>query len=294
MPIQNVGTLLENLVVAEATALMLDRLCGARLGFACAFAMPTLSEWRPHRQNIGISTDVLQRVAQRTDDNGFTGVMARCLQYKIQDGPNGVLLASLVASLRKAALRVWANDIVVGHYGNAIPSLETVQELVERIVPGCQASITVTCSETPFPESLGDMETVLENWKGEVGGVLGFLDPDRYVLSGTEGPYVSSAGHRRWLTSLRKWDQTLSVHFTGNRDARSLTNELDALRTDVKESGFPCWLEIRRQHYVVSVAAKQQGILDDLEARIASSWATWCGHASEIRSTTLLFLKSGD
>jgi hypothetical protein len=65
MPIQNVGTLIENLVVAEAAAVLIDHASGRGLGFVWAFAMPTLSEWRPHGQAVGISDSALAQIAPR-------------------------------------------------------------------------------------------------------------------------------------------------------------------------------------------------------------------------------------
>ena len=62
MPIQNVGTLLENLVVVEAASHLLTRCAdtGATLEFVNAFAMPPLSEWRPNAQNAGFNDRVLR------------------------------------------------------------------------------------------------------------------------------------------------------------------------------------------------------------------------------------------
>jgi hypothetical protein len=71
MPIQNVGTRLENMVT-EAAALLLDRVRpNERLGFASAFAMPALSEWRPHPQAIGMSTQALHQVLESSDQATF-------------------------------------------------------------------------------------------------------------------------------------------------------------------------------------------------------------------------------
>ncbi len=136
MPIQNVGTLLENLVVTEAAALLLDRIeAGQNLGFATAFAMPALSEWRPHPQSVGISSVALRQIAESTGGGAFIDVMRRCLQYRSDQGPNGALLVSLVATLGQRGVSIWANDVVEGHYGNAIPSLEGIPNLVKQILP---------------------------------------------------------------------------------------------------------------------------------------------------------------
>jgi len=61
MPIQNVGTLLENLVVTEATLALLP-LCNelAPFEFLNSFAMPPCTPWVPHSQNdLGPSAALL-------------------------------------------------------------------------------------------------------------------------------------------------------------------------------------------------------------------------------------------
>ncbi len=54
----------------------------------------------------------------------------------------------------------------------------------------------------------------------------------------------------------------------GNNDWATLRRELKKLREDLVQSDFPRWLEVRRQHYVVSVGARDDGLLDELERRI--------------------------
>lgn len=166
MPIQNVGTLIENLVVTEAAAVLLERLGpNETLGFATAFAMPPLSEWRPHNQAIGISTAALQQIRNSRGGTEFLQVMRACLRHSLAEGPSGALLAGLLATLKRKRLRVWANDIEDGHYGNAIPALETLDEIVRKILPGSESSLTVVppCSK-PYPESIDDLKTVLGEW----------------------------------------------------------------------------------------------------------------------------------
>jgi hypothetical protein len=55
MPIRNVGTLLENLVVTEAGLALLRKCCHDRapFDFVNSFAMPPCSPWRPNRQDSG-------------------------------------------------------------------------------------------------------------------------------------------------------------------------------------------------------------------------------------------------
>jgi hypothetical protein len=288
MPIQNVGTLLENMVVTESAALLLDRIgADQRLGFATAFAMPALSEWCPHRQSVGISSEALSQIAESGGGSEFLNVMSRCLRYRSDRGPNGALLVSLVATLRRADLNLWANDIVDGHYGNAIPSLVGIAEVVREILPESSPSINVNVCDAPFPSSLDNLRTTLDGWGPNVGALMGFVDPMRYVRDSRLGPYTHSTDHRRWLAILNNWGPSLAVHFTGNSDSASLLAELDALREDLKQSGFPFWLEIRRQHYVVSVGSPGIEALDALERRATASWAAWCERVPEIKSRDL-------
>ncbi len=165
MPIQNVGTLLENMVVTETAALLLDRIStDKRLGFATAFAMPALSEWCPHAQSVGISSEALSQIAESGGDSEFLDVMSRRLWYRSDRGPNGALLVSLVATLRRAGLDLWANDIVDGHYGNAIPSLVGIAEMVREIIPESSPSININICDAPFPSSLDNLRTTLGGW----------------------------------------------------------------------------------------------------------------------------------
>jgi hypothetical protein len=293
MPIQNIATLIENLVVTETAGLLMDRIgTDQRLGFATAFAMPALSEWCPHPQSVGISTEALRQIAESGGGSEFCSVMGHCLRYRSDRGPNGALLVSLVATLRRAGLNLWANDIPDGHYGNAIPSLTNIAEVVREILPESSPSINVEVCDDPFPLSLDNLSTTVDRWGPKLGALLGFLDPMRYVRDLRSGPYTHSADHRRWLRILSKWQPAVSLHFTGNSDSASLLAELDALRLDLKQSGFPFWLEIRRQHYVVSVGSAVIETLDALESRVIASWSAWCGRVPEIKSRELDIARS--
>jgi hypothetical protein len=158
MPIQNIGTLLENMVVTETVSVMLDEVeSNQRLGFATSFAMPTLSEWRPHPQAVGMSTAALKEIAKGHTDTDFLSAMSRCLSHTPDRGPNGALLAGVLATLRGSGLSVWANDIPDGHYGNAIPSLEKIVTLVRRILPGSKPDISVKVCDRPYPWSLDNL-----------------------------------------------------------------------------------------------------------------------------------------
>ena len=107
MPIQNIGTLIENLVVTEsAGALMDDDDASDTLGFATAFAMPSLSEWRPHAQSVGMSDRALKQIRESRGDTDFLAAMSACLHQFPDRGPNGALLVAVLAAIRNRRLRV--------------------------------------------------------------------------------------------------------------------------------------------------------------------------------------------
>jgi hypothetical protein len=298
MPIQNIGTLLENMVVTEAAAVLVDRLsAGQDLRFVTAFAMPALSEWRSHRHCVGISPDALRQIAEAGGRSEFIDMMSRCLRHFPDQGPNASLLVSLVTTHRGAGLRIWANDIPNGHYGNAIPSLHDIPRVVREILPECKPSIDISVCDVAYPLSLDLLEKTLQAWGQSRGALLGFLDPMRYVRDSMPGPYTHPSDHRRWLSILREWSSSqvsLAVHFTANNDWNSRRDELEPLRKDLIESGFPFWLEIGRQHYVVSVGSRHKETIEALESRVTASWSEWCERVSEIKNRSLKILRSWD
>jgi hypothetical protein len=292
MPIQNVGTLIENIVVAESASVLLDHVCvPRRLGFATAFAMPALSEWRPHSQAVGMSATALRAVATGRGDSEFLEAMRVCLQHSPEQGPNAALLVSLVATRRRASLRLWANDIIGGHYGNAIPSLEQIADRVRLILPEYPPSIDMAVCDLPYPSSLDHLRTTLGEWN-DVGAILGFLDPMRYVRGSRQGAETSSADHREWLAILSNREPSLVVQFTGNRDSQSLELELAGLREDLKQCGFADWAEVQRQSYVVSVGSRDDCLLDELEKKVRHAWNIWCDTAPEIVKRHLTIRRS--
>jgi hypothetical protein len=292
MPIQNVGTLIENLVVAEAAALLISHSPGRDLGFVNAFAMPTLSEWRPHGQSVGISDSALARIAAADGKSEFLAAMGACLRRFPGQGPNAALLVSLVSRRQRTALHVWVNDIIDGPYGNAIVSLERLQDTVDQICTVIRSPVEVRATSAPYPTSIAAAAAAVRSWGGQLGGLLAFLDPMRYVLARASGPYTSSIDHRQWLTAVGVALPTLTVQFTGNSDSNALQAELTALRADLIASGFENWLEVRRQHYVVSVGSNQPGLLVELEKRVRAAWREWCDHVPEIVTRDLNILKS--
>jgi hypothetical protein len=212
--------------------------------------------------------------------------MSRLLSFRRDRGPNGALLTAVLAGLRDSRLRIWANDITNGHYGNAIPSLEKIGALADQIVPDSDPVASVAVCDTPYPWSLDNLASILENWK-DVGGLVGFLDPMRYITDSTPGPYSRPSDHRRWLSILRQWAPFVAVHFTGNSDSTSFSGELESLRRDLVESSVGHWVEFKRQHYVVSVGSASRELLRTTEERTLASWHRWCNRVPEIRNRNL-------
>ena len=287
MPIQNVGTLLENLVLTETVSVLGGQLAeGECLAVATAFAMPALSAWAPHKLATGISTDALERIAGNTDSADFLRVMRRCLSYRLDGGPNGALLAGLLSTLKGWRLRVWANDIREGHYGDAIPTLEALPALVSEILPPFQPQVEVDVCDQPYPESIQNLNETLKRWKG-VGALVGFLDPMRYAIDSHGAACTRSGDHLQWLDTLKTHKQFASVHFTGNSDSRSLADELNGLRQDLQDAQVFSWREFKRQHYVVSVGCSSPQLLKQIEKQVLSSWNAWCSYVPEIRDRRL-------
>jgi hypothetical protein len=169
MPIQNIGTLIENLVVVEAAGLLLRRVGDRSLGFATAFAMPPLSEWRPHSKAVGISDRALRQIRDSRDGSEFLKLLRLCLNRFPDQGPIGALLVALLARLRGSGLYLWANDIEAGHYGNAIPALGSIEALVREILPDCKVALTVEVCKDAYPDSLRDLRAACDRWKENVG-----------------------------------------------------------------------------------------------------------------------------
>jgi len=137
MPIQNIGTLLENIVVTEGALALLD-VCGdpdAPLEFANGFAMPPRSPWVAHKKNAGFDDAVLDRVRDANDATlpdavAYSKLLQANLLIDRAQGPNAAMLV-LGAWRDRPSCRMWLNDVSDGHYGNAIPHLQRIHELAK-------------------------------------------------------------------------------------------------------------------------------------------------------------------
>jgi len=164
MPIQNVGTLLENLVVTEATLALLP-FCHekAPFEFLNSFAMPPYTPWVPHSQNAGFDPVTLVRVRAAKDselpsDIGYPELLRANLLSNNDLGPNAALLVAGAALQSRIPCRMWLNDIRNGHYGDAIPELERIYEIARAIygpLKGEDSSFAVRVSTLHIPALLG-------------------------------------------------------------------------------------------------------------------------------------------
>ncbi len=240
MPIQNVGTLLENLVVTEASTALLsfcDRM--APFEFVNAFAMPPLSPWRPHAQNVGFDPDTLNEVRSECGSLGGAGeaypaLLRASLNQHPSLGPNAALLVAAACLNAGVPCRMWLNDIRDGHYGDALPELEKLATLAAALCGmkrDAVSDLSVHVSDVDYPDSILELAKVLRTWQPPGGCRLGFLDPMRYRVQGRHGPETSSEDHRRRLRQIAFDGLTCAVHFTGHSDHPSLERELRSLTT---------------------------------------------------------------
>jgi hypothetical protein len=142
MPIRNMGTLLENVVIVEAMRLLARRNADAGpVDVLNSFAMPPLSGWCAHKTDHGFNSaqlNTLQSGRQPEPRDSYQAMLWSCLQQPASQpgtqGPNGALLCSLLAHLMSCPVRLWLNDIPDGYYGNALPGLTGINELVQRVL----------------------------------------------------------------------------------------------------------------------------------------------------------------
>jgi len=232
MPIQNVGTLLENLVVTETAATLLG-FCSreAPLEFVNSFSMPPLAQWCSHTHNAGFDDVTLDRVEQNefavsgssSDEDPL--VYARLLRCSIcssrgqgrNQGPNAALLVAGVALQAGVPCRMWLNDVRRGRYGDAIPQLEQLESTARMIYHDSrgESDFTLRVSDVPYPDCISDLKTVLREWTSRAGARLGFLDPMRYQPNQREADHTSSQDHRCWLREIALERLTCAVPFYG-------------------------------------------------------------------------------
>jgi hypothetical protein len=296
MPIQNVGTLLENIVLLEATRLLLrwTRSDGRSVEFANAFAMPPLSAWidaeryKDQAAFIGARLAQLLKLADVGDPSCYPALLRGCMARDPACGPNGALLVAALAGRVGQALRMWLNDLPdgEGHYTGAVSGLRALGETVCSLFPEVTAPAAVTVCEMRYPSSLAHLATTLRDWRNErpPSGRIGFLDPMRYKTASAVGPHTSPADHNNWLRTLREGLEgpVLSVHFTGRTKMSELEAKILALYEDGVAAGFPISRTFMQCHYVVCVnvfhpsgRGEAARLADELIALVQRAWAEW-------------------
>jgi hypothetical protein len=131
-------------------------------------------------------------------------------------GPNGALLASLLAIQLGREIHVWANDN--GERYPKEPASSAAADLDELAVAGVLLSTKPIGSATRvggwFPNSIERLATWLTAGAGRATRIrVGFLDPDNYAEGQTQ---VSSFDHRNWLRTLAEGSpRVLSAMFSG-------------------------------------------------------------------------------
>lgn len=295
MPIRNMGTLLENIVLVESLRhLDAGAESSAPIDYVNSFAMPPLSPWTAHSADACFSqTQMTSLLMSAPPPHSYAGLLRACLQQLplgVQ-GPNGALLCALLSHHMQRPLRLWLNDIPAGHYGNALPALAAmntdVQQILGLAVP--PTNPILTC-DVPYPDSTSDavpsgLSQCLAAWANGAAARLGFLDPMRYRATDRKAGETSSEDHCAWLELLRKnfSGPVLSVHFTGHRNHSELKPEVAKIHADAIASGYQHSLVTSHSHYFTVVAvhdpkgeAASLVRANALNSAVRAQWVQWC------------------
>ncbi len=290
MPIQNMGTLLENIALCEAFALLDDTSeSGKPIAFANSFAMPALTKWKNHATQSGFRTAHLQSVASQPNvasDHAHLSAMRRCLRSSLTKGPNGALLISVLAMRKGRELALWLNDVKNSHYGDAMPSLSNIEYITNCIL---RTPITndwqTVVSDEAYPGSLGfgGLFRFIRQPQNQGIARIGYLDPMRYRTSAPQSGETSSRDHRQWLKILASAtsEPVISVHFTGHRDWPSLREGIQSMVRDSTVAGYSQVLVASHSQYhvVTSIKAPRPSaakrLVLELKERIFISWKAW-------------------
>jgi len=308
MPRLNYGTLLENIVVLESTRLCLGRVTSdAPLGFATSFAMPPLTQcWCKGSEANGspwFSYDFLMsHVAGQDAPDSLQGIWSLCLAnapnlpawgYQEDDGlllyrsagPNGALLASMLAAHQERSIALWTNDDG-GRYVSA------AHIRTEGMKPDTLGSASALLGVEPdgteehvrgrFPETIFRVHDWLVQGAGRDTSVrIGFLDPDNYAEGGTQ---VSPDDHRLWLGELATGGlNVMSVMFSGcqNRGQGNAARNarLASFHSDEVDS-YPLSLVFEYGTFQTGVkirwpAESIDAVAADLRQLIELAWSAW-------------------
>jgi hypothetical protein len=308
MPRLNYGTLLENIVVLESTRLCLEQLDpGDALGFATSFAMPALTQcWCKQSEetaNPWFSHAFLEQLRGSHHEVGsLQSMWALCLDnrprlpirrfhqkegrllYK-RGGPNGALLAALLANHSDRAIKIWANDDAErypssestgpGDATDECDELKAVGLLLEVEPLGSTIHVVGL-----FPDTIARLDSWLQGEGRSTRTRVGFLDPDNYAEGETQ---VSSLDHRRWLRSLASGaGHVLSAMFSGcqnrGRGNAKRNNRLASFHGG--EMGlFPHSLVFEYGNFQtgVKIRCPTHDLRECLRHRVEMAWRRWSG-----------------
>jgi hypothetical protein len=290
MPIQNIGTLLENIVLLEAARALMSCTQG-RLALLNAFTMPPLGPWREaakYEYQGGFSDAILDHVAAigTPAADSYVAFLQRCLRYDRTLGPSGALLVALMGHAAGRKMEMWLNDLADphSHYPGTVGGLQDFLGTLATLGTAGSTSDRPRVCTVPYPLSLEEMTTSLsEMAEAPLGGLLGFLDPNCYNRDVRDGPQTSSKDHREWLERLsRAAVPTLAVHFTSKRDTPTLLADVGALHVDGQDAGYSRSRAFKHSTYVVSVNAfhpsgvdAAQELLVALSDGVVGAWKVW-------------------
>lgn len=297
MPIRNMGTLLENIVVVEALRACAQANLAAPIDFLNSFAMPPLAGWYVHKTDYGFSAahmNALQAGQQPAAQESYQGMLWSCLQQPPMQpgtqGPNGALLCSMLAHYLRRPIRLWLNDIPNGHYGNALPGLAAINKIVQQVLALALApnGPIVVCGES-WPDSLikppkTNLADTLAAWMGPTQARIGYLDPMRYRIKNGGPGETDSMSHQHWLRLLATGSActVISIHFTGHNHWSTLRPEIQSMHNDGIATGYPHTLVVRHSYYhVVCNFKTPEGpeaahlLAFTLQELVQSAWRSW-------------------
>ena len=291
MPIQNAGTIVENIALIECARLVFEEFptTNEPVEFVNSFAMSPFTPWRGPGDYLLNAELILANVQKPGPDRTHSGLFATCCTPNLAQGPSGALLVGLLAQRWGVPMRFWLNDLSSDpHYPDTMAGLQSFDSTLAALAPSGLPHVALVTCGTPYPESVtSSLQPTRTSWRGDGPAPrrLGYLDPNRYRLADANGPETSSVDHRLWLETLRSGDPqfAISVHFTAHRDWPTLVPEVAGLQRDATDAGYSS-VTCRHNyfHTVVSLfhhdARRAAELRVILRSRIAAAWQRWCDH----------------
>ena len=200
-------------------------------------------------------------------------------------GPNGALLASMLASQRNRQVHLWINDnderysAIRQPPGVESDTLTAAGLLLGSRMVGSAAEVTGL-----FPGTIPHLADWLARGSGrKTAARVGFLDPDNYAEGQAQ---VSPLDHQRWLRALAKDSaQVLSATFSGcqNRGAGNAARDqrLDSFHRD-EVALYPESVVFEYGNFQTGVKvrwpeASIHQLTADLRRNVESAWRGWGG-----------------